>query len=305
MKTLICIPVYNGSKYIKRTIESCLKQTCKVEIWVFDNCSLDSTYKIVNSYTLKNKNIKLFRNKKNLGRTGNWNMCLDKFMESKFKYIKFLFAGDQIYPECINKTEKIFSRYKNLGSIFFPYKFIKINGESSIYRYFNKNKLFRAKESIQIILSEGSQLGAIVGNVYSRSAIKNHRFSTNHVTKNDFDVKILEHHSSYYINDCLAIFSQESHNTFSSYNSLWGYFETAYVLAREHMRIKKTKKFSNKENFEIEQRLILSTIKSLTELMSNKLKFVLLLMFFKNILYNFAKSFPVLYFLYRKYKKFL
>ena len=177
--------------------------------------------------------------------------------------------------------------------------------ESSIYRYFNKNKLFRAKESIKIILSEGSQLGAIVGNVYSRSAIKNHRFSSNHVTKNDFDVKILEHHSSYYINDCLAIFSQESHNTFNSYNSSWGCFETAYVLAREHRRIKKTKKFSNKENFEIEQRLILSTIKSLTELMSNKLKFVLLLMFFKKILYNFAKSFSVLYFLYRKYKKFL
>ena len=53
----------------------------------------------------------------------------------------------------------------------------------------------------------------------------------------------------------------------------------------------KTKKFSNKENFEIEQRLILSTIKSLTELMSNKLKFVLLLIFFLKILYNFAKSF--------------
>ena len=68
MKTLICIPVYNGSKY-KKAIESCLKQTCKVEIWVFDNCSSDSTYKIVNPYALKNKNIKLFRNKKNLGCT--------------------------------------------------------------------------------------------------------------------------------------------------------------------------------------------------------------------------------------------
>ena len=113
MKTLICIPVFNGASYIEKSIKSCLSQTVKVEIWVFDNCSTDDTCEIVNQYLSKHKNIKLFVNEYNLGRVGNWNRCLDRFMDSHYEYIKFLFPGDEIFSGCIDKVEKIFDKYKN------------------------------------------------------------------------------------------------------------------------------------------------------------------------------------------------
>ena len=242
MKTLICIPVFNGAKYIKKTIESCLKQNTKVQVWIFDNRSTDSTCKIVNTFRSKHNNIKLFINEKNLGRAGNWNRCLDKFMKSKFKYIKFLFPGDEILPECIQKVEKVFNKYKNLGAIFFPYKFIRENGASSVYKRYNKDRLFSAKENTKIALSEGSQLGAIVCNVYSRSAIRNHRFNISHINKHDFDIKVLENHSLYYLNQCLASFLKVAHNSFDNHLTPWGYFEFAYVITKEHNRIKNKKK---------------------------------------------------------------
>ena len=55
MKTLICIPVFNGGKYIKNSLDSCIKQTIKTETWVFDNCSTDNTVEIVNSYCDKHQ----------------------------------------------------------------------------------------------------------------------------------------------------------------------------------------------------------------------------------------------------------
>jgi glycosyltransferase involved in cell wall biosynthesis len=261
MNTLICIPVFNKAKYIQRSIDSCLKQTIKVEIWIFDNCSSDNSYNIANSYLLKYKNIKLFKNEKNIGRTGNWNRCLDEFMKSSFKYIKFIFPGDEIYPDCIEKVEKVFSKYKNLGAVYFPYKFIATNGKSSILKDYDKDKFFNSREITKIQLSEGSKLGAIVCNVYSRYAIKNHRFNLNLISKGDFDIKVLEYKSLYYINECLAIFLKEAHSTFDSVINPFGYFEFSYSTTKELERIKKKKRFTKKEIFEIEQRQIIKSVK--------------------------------------------
>lgn len=286
MQTLICIPVYNGSKYIGKTIDSCLKQTVKADIWVFDNCSTDNTCEIVEKYLSKHEHIKLFINEKNLGRTGNWNRCLDKFMESNYIYIKFLFPGDEIFPNCIKIVEKIFNTNKNLGAIYFPYKFINLNGTSGIYRRYNNDKYFSSKEITKIQLAEGSQLGAIVCNVYSRYAISNHRFNENFVSKVEFDVSVLENHGLYYINECLASFLKEAHNTFDSANSPWVYFEFSYILAKESERIRKLKLFSEKDFFKIQQLQILKAYNDQIKFLNRKSKFIILSNIFKNIIFS-------------------
>ena len=293
MKTLICIPVFNGANYIKRSIDSCLNQTLKVDIWVFDNRSTDSTCEIVNQYIAKYDNIKLFINENNLGRTGNWNRCLDKFMNSDFKYIKFLFPGDEIFSNCINKIEKIFDEDKNIGAVYFPYKFIFNNGKNSIYRPYDRDKIFNSKEITKIQLSEGSKLGAIVCNVYSRFAIANHRFKLDHVSKVEFDLRVLEKHSLYYVNECLASFLKEAHNTFDSADSPWVNFEFAYILAKEHERIKKTKIFSDRQNLEIKNKYILKAINDQFKYLNRKSKFILLFFIFNNIMLNRLRSFII------------
>ncbi len=290
MKTLICIPVFNGASYIEKSIKSCLSQTVQVEIWVFDNCSTDDTCEIVNQYLSKHKNIKLFVNEYNLGRVGNWNRCLDRFMDSHYEYIKFLFPGDELFSGCIDKVEKIFDKYKNLGAVYFPYEFINTNGTSGIYRAYNKDKIFNSKEITKIQLSEGSKLGAIICNTYSRYAILNHRFNKNFISKVEFDIRVLENHDLYYINECLASFLKEAHNTFDSANSPWVYFEFSYILAKESERIKKLKLFSESEFIKIEQLQILKGNKDQITFLSRRSKFILLLVLIKQIIISELKN---------------
>ena len=58
----IIITNYNKEKYIKKTINSCLKQNFKnKEILVFDDSSSDRSLEILKSF---NKKIRLIKNKK-------------------------------------------------------------------------------------------------------------------------------------------------------------------------------------------------------------------------------------------------
>ena len=67
----ICIPTYNGQKYIKHNIDIIIEQITKyhlngIEIIVSDNCSTDSTPQIVKQIKEKYPNIiRYYRNKKN------------------------------------------------------------------------------------------------------------------------------------------------------------------------------------------------------------------------------------------------
>jgi glycosyltransferase involved in cell wall biosynthesis len=299
MKTLICIPVFNGASYIEKSIKSCLSQTVKVEIWVFDNCSTDDTCEIVNQYLSKHKNIKLFVNEKNLGREGNWNRCLDRFMDSHYEYIKFLNPGDEIFIDCIDKVEKIFDKYKNLGAVYFPYE-LNTKGKSVIYRAYNKDKIFNSKEITKIQLAEGSQLGAGICNVYSRHAISNHRWNENYISKVEFDIRVLENHSLYYINECLACFLTEAHNTVGSFVASWVFFEFSYILGKERERMKKLKLFSESEFKKIEQLQILKGINDQMQFLNKRSKFVLLLSLIKHIIIIFLKNFKNLFKLFFK-----
>ena len=80
----VCIPVYNGEKYIGETIESVLKQTFKdFELVVCNNCSTDHTLDVVSKY--QDPRIRVVTNEQNVGMVGNWNVCLK---EARAKNIK-------------------------------------------------------------------------------------------------------------------------------------------------------------------------------------------------------------------------
>ncbi len=96
----ICIPTYNGEKYLEQCLDSAIAQTYKnIEIIIVDDHSKDETWNIVNQYRKKDERIRIYRNENNLGLVGNWNRCLEL---AKGEWIKFLFQDDYLSPECIN-----------------------------------------------------------------------------------------------------------------------------------------------------------------------------------------------------------
>jgi len=70
---------YNNENTIEEAIKSVLNQTYKnVTLLILDDCSSDNTYKIIKKIKETNKNLKIFRNKKNIGLTKSLNILIEK-----------------------------------------------------------------------------------------------------------------------------------------------------------------------------------------------------------------------------------
>jgi len=83
ISVLMC--TYNSEGTVTKSINSILNQTYKnYELLIMDDCSSDNTYSICSEYKENYKNIKLFRNKENIGLTKSLNKLINK---SKGKFI--------------------------------------------------------------------------------------------------------------------------------------------------------------------------------------------------------------------------
>ncbi|MHC4983752.1 MAG: glycosyltransferase family 2 protein [Planctomycetota bacterium] len=92
----IGLPVYNGTKYLRKTLDSILAQTYQdLELVISDNASTDSTENICRSYAAKDKRITYHRRAKNIGSAGNFNSA---FGLSRSEYFKWIAADDEIAP---------------------------------------------------------------------------------------------------------------------------------------------------------------------------------------------------------------
>ena len=97
----ICIPVYNGVRYLKECLDSCLHQTySNFEIVICDDGSTDTSVQLIEDYAIANKNIRFTKNEKNLGLVENWNTCIK---QARGEWIKFVFQDDYITENCLQK----------------------------------------------------------------------------------------------------------------------------------------------------------------------------------------------------------
>ena len=97
----VCIPTYNGAKYLKECLDSVLTQTLTdFEILIVDDRSSDNTVDIAQEYANRDPRIRVIVNERNLGLVGNWNRCVEL---AKGEWIKFVFQDDLIEPQCLEK----------------------------------------------------------------------------------------------------------------------------------------------------------------------------------------------------------
>lgn len=92
----IIIPVYNAEKYIAECAESLINQTYKnIEIIFVDDCSTDSSNKIIKEYTEKDSRVKLYSTGTNGGPGKARNVGLEN---SHGEYIMFCDNDDTYKP---------------------------------------------------------------------------------------------------------------------------------------------------------------------------------------------------------------
>lgn len=96
----ICIPVYNGERWLKECLESAIACTIACEIIICDDQSHDSSVTIAEEFAALDKRVHVYRNERNLGLVGNWNQCLK---HAKGEWIKFLFQDDRLHAGSVEK----------------------------------------------------------------------------------------------------------------------------------------------------------------------------------------------------------
>lgn len=75
----IGMPVYNGSQYIRRSLDALFSQTYqKLELIISDDFSSDDTFKICEEYAKRDARIKLIRQSRRLGQFDNFRYVADK-----------------------------------------------------------------------------------------------------------------------------------------------------------------------------------------------------------------------------------
>jgi len=110
----ILIPTYNRASFLKRAIESALKQSYwNIEIVISDNCSTDNTKEIVSRFN--DNRIIYFRNEKNFGPILNWRLSLER---AKGDLCVILCDDDYFLDDhYIEKAVKLFNKYNSINLV--------------------------------------------------------------------------------------------------------------------------------------------------------------------------------------------
>jgi len=103
----VAVPVYNGERYLRATLDSILNQTWRnLELIICDNCSTDGTEKICREYAERDPRVRYFRADRNLGPARNFNRAVPL---ARGRYFKWNAADDLCAPtfieECVAMLE--------------------------------------------------------------------------------------------------------------------------------------------------------------------------------------------------------
>jgi glycosyltransferase involved in cell wall biosynthesis len=102
VKISIGLPVYNGGRYLRRSIETLLAQTMPdFELILVDNASTDETADICQEYRRRDARLVYHRNATNIGANPNWNRA---FALATTPYFKWAADDDVHEPTFLEKT---------------------------------------------------------------------------------------------------------------------------------------------------------------------------------------------------------
>jgi len=230
-KTLVAIPCFNAERFIGRTLNSCVNQTVSADILVVDNASEDSTREIVAKYQKRYNRIRLVVNDNNVGRVGNWNRCVDLFDESPNEYIKFVFAGDELLPTCIERVEQVFDEQKQLAVVVWPYSFVNREGTGVVSRVLNTDRLLTRDDMLTERLFPSQLTGAAICHTYAKWAIGRTRFNDAFLGGATFSNDVTVQGNAYHINEVLSVFNLDCHQSFHKQTGYLYIIERAYTKA--------------------------------------------------------------------------
>jgi len=144
-KISVIIPSYNHSKFLKKAIDSVLNQTYQdFELIILDDCSTDSSAKIINSY--KDERIRKYFNEKNNGAVNTLNQLIDL---ASGEYIALLNSDDFWSNDKLEKQLAYLEENKEVAACFTWADFVNENNKIIYDQSLVPTELFQEKNRLQ------------------------------------------------------------------------------------------------------------------------------------------------------------
>lgn len=276
MKELVsvCIPTYNGEKYIEKSITSALAQTyANLELLIVDDGSSDSTLDIVNKIAKMDKRIKVLVNSNNLGLAPNWNHCIE---QSKGKWVKFLFQDDLMAEDCCAKMLS-FASEQNVQVVLSDRVYFEERIEKratglfatlkTLANYINETRIVSENELFEIFSNDflGSNflgepiVGMVHRDVFHRYG--NYSTSLKQIADFEFWLRIGMNESMGFMNEPLNYFRVHDESQ-SSRNARYGRLNVSWIdrihlglKIHEHPHYHKFRKYLEHSNISLNQLL--------------------------------------------------
>ncbi len=100
-RVTVAIPVYNGARWIRQTIESILNQTFSdFELVISDNCSTDDTVDICQTFSKLDDRVRIHQNESNVGAALNFNIV---YRLARAEYFKWASSNDLLAPTMLER----------------------------------------------------------------------------------------------------------------------------------------------------------------------------------------------------------
>jgi len=204
----VCIPTYNGAKYIAQTIESILNQTfTDFEVIVSDDGSSDNTLEIVGSYN-DPRIVRIDRLSK-VGAEANWNNAVATASAS---LVKLVCQDDLLYPQCLEVEVQTMSRSENqdVSFCFHLRDFVTPNSRKVIARrvgYSNLQKYSKTDILTKVVRSGGNPIGEPMAVTMRKLSLNSAgKFRGDYVIDLDMWSKLSDQGSALFIEQHLSAF---------------------------------------------------------------------------------------------------
>ncbi len=145
-KVSVVLPTYNGARYLRNSVESCLNQTYKnIELIIVDDCSTDETPDIVHSFN--DPRIRYVRNETNqrLPRSLNIGFAL-----ATGEYLTWTSDDNEFLPQAIENMLKILKDDQTVDFVYADYT----------ARYLENGKIEQRRLPDQLSLEKENCIGA-------------------------------------------------------------------------------------------------------------------------------------------------
>lgn len=111
----IAIPLYNGARHLRDSIESVLRQSFgDFELLLIDDLSTDETWSIAREYAGRDPRVSAVRNSRNLGLVGNFNRCLAM---AKGRFVCVWHQDDVMLPQNVEQKATLLSSHPSVGFV--------------------------------------------------------------------------------------------------------------------------------------------------------------------------------------------